>query len=87
MRFGKAVPGTYILADIAAEHPALHFVPELFGDHFFFQLDGEVRNALAAVDKSCIYNSIGGTGIDTAPAAAAEIFGKSVVVIQFEVGN
>lgn len=84
---GKAVPGAYVLAYVATEHPVLEFAVMLFGYEFVFELYSEVRDTFIGIDDGRGNDGIGGTGIDTFGTGAAKVFGKGIVVFQVEVHN
>jgi hypothetical protein len=51
----------------------------------FFQLDGEVRDAAAAINHVRAYNGIGGAGIYTSGAGAAMVGSGFYIVFQFDI--
>lgn len=72
MSVGKPVPGTNVLADVAAKGPAIEHLL-LFGTQVLFLFDAEVADARAAVDDSRLNNGLGRAGVDASRAAAAVI--------------
>ena len=68
----KTVPRTNILADVAAKHPILHFIPKTFRN-FIFQFNGRIRDTFAAVNNLIANNGIGWARINTAGAGSAMI--------------
>jgi len=70
---GETVPGTYVLAGVTAEQPIVKPAFHLIGDQRLFQLDGKIRNALAAVHHLVGGDGFCRTGVDTFPAGAAII--------------
>src|SRR5262245_39621655 len=80
-----AIPGTDILADVAAEQMMSDPGAVGFGN-FAAQLDRRVRNAFAAVENVRNRDGAGWTGINTTRACAAAV-GNRHRVIEFAVGQ
>src|SRR5579859_2808555 len=68
-QWGPAIPGTHILADVAAEDLASHLrTQQLWNGPALF--DRQVRDAQAGVHLIGCHQSIGWAGIDATSAAA-----------------
>ena len=72
-----AVPGTDILADVAAKNLVTHARPQVLGDRAPL-LDGQIRNAAIRIQLVGRDQRVGGTGIDAAGAAAAAVRRRQV---------
>ncbi len=83
---GVPVPGTDLLADVAAEDPVAHLRPELLGDRPL-QLDGQVGDAAAGVQLPGAADGVGGAGLDAAGAAPAAIGLEGFVRRQLQGGE
>src|SRR5439155_12431302 len=66
------VPGTYVLADVAAEQPVAH-LDLLGGGERAASLDREIRDAAARVQLARGDEGLGGAGVEAAAAGAAAV--------------
>lgn len=85
--FAETVPGTNILAYITAKKPVVKPVFHFPGQQHIFQLNGKITDAFTAIYHLAGQDGAGRAAIDAAGAAAAEIFGKGIVVFQVQVNN
>ena len=86
MRFGKAIPRTHFLADVAAECPTFHSAFELIG-YRLAQFNGEVGDTFGGVEEiTFLADSAGRAGVDAAAAGAA-VVADGVVVQQRQVAD
>src|SRR5271155_809078 len=72
-----AVPGTHILADVAADDSIAHGGAKLVGNRSA-EFDGEIGDAAARVEHIRRGERLRGAGIETARASTAEIGGGRV---------
>src|SRR5712692_3486311 len=76
-----AVPGTNVLANVAAEHVAAYGLAQLAGNRAA-QLDGEIGDATARIHDVGFYKSLRGTRVDTAAAGSAQIWRRENAILQ-----
>ena len=72
---GFCIPGTHLLADVAAEDLAADGGAEFFGDGPAF-FDGEVGDAAAGVHLARRDKGVSRTGLDAAAAGTAAVGGR-----------
>ena len=72
----EAVPGAYLLADVAAKHPIIEFAAHV-GGNGVFELDGEVADAAATVDLVG-GDGVGRTSVDAAGTCATVVFDGAI---------
>src|SRR6202007_2290068 len=68
-----AVPGAYILANVATEHMAAHGLAQLLRNRAA-QLDREIGDAAARIHDVWFHESLRGTCLDAAAAASAQVW-------------
>ena len=85
MRFGEAIPGAYILADIAAKHPVVKLSLVRFRK-LFLQFDREIGDAFTAINFVRFYDGISRAGIDAGGTASA-VIGHRGVIFQLKIYN
>src|SRR5712692_7415751 len=76
-----AVPGTNVLANVAAEHVVADGFAQLAGNRAA-QLDREIGDATARIHDVGFYKSLRGTRVDTAAAASAQIWRRQNAIFQ-----
>src|SRR5215470_10946533 len=76
-------PGADVLADVAAEDPALQIRPDRLWQFGFAQFDSAVRNASRGVELIRLDDSLRRAGVNAGPALAAMIRFNERVVIEF----
>src|SRR5687768_110046 len=71
-RRSRKIPGTYVLADVAAICVIANLRPLRFRDRSV-DFNREVRNALGRIEDARVDDRAGGTGVDAQRAGAALI--------------
>src|SRR5690606_32756283 len=84
---GKAlIPGTDVVADVAAEDPPVEFLLELAGNRPLL-LDGEIGDAPGGVENPGLHEGRRGAGIEAAGTGAAVVGGERRIRRELEVGE
>ena len=74
----KAIPWAHFLADVATEHPIIHFPLEFIRKNGVPQFDGKVGNASGSIDDIGFNNRVRRAGIDATRTCSAVILHRAV---------
>src|SRR5690606_3097761 len=86
MWLGKAVPGTYILADITAKNPVFKF-PFYRVRDFLLEFNGEIRDAPGAIHYAELDTRVRGAGVNAAGTGATIILYRRWVRSRLQVND